>query len=262
MRVLITGAGRAIGAATAGELTRAGHEVVATARDVSLLADLDVAQRLTLDVTDDNSVRSAVEAAGEIDAIVNNAATHGQGTLEDYPLDRLREMFETNTIGPIRILQHLLPSWRARGSGVIVNISSVQGRVASPLEGAYSGSKFALEAFSEALHYEVRHFGIRTVIIQPGFIAPGMKPLPQPERHEAYEGLWEEWASLDTKVTGPNGRPGPELVARAVVRAIEDETTPLRVPVGDDAHLILGARAQLDDTTFEATMRRTLDVSW
>ena len=152
MRVLITGAGRAIGAATAIELTKAGHEVIATARDVSLLADLDVAQRLAMDVTSDESVREALERAGSIDAVVNNAATHGHGTLEEYPLDQLRLMFETNSIGAIRVVQRLLPLWRTRGSGVIVNISSVQGRVASPLEGAYSASKYALEAFSEALH--------------------------------------------------------------------------------------------------------------
>jgi len=152
MRVLITGAGRAIGAATAIELTKAGHEVIATARDVSLLSDLDVAQRLAMDVTSDESVREALERAGSIDAVVNNAATHGHGTLEEYPLDQLRLMFETNSIGAIRVVQRLLPLWRTRGSGVIVNISSVQGRVASPLEGAYSASKYALEAFSEALH--------------------------------------------------------------------------------------------------------------
>ncbi len=262
MRVLITGAGRAIGAATAIELTKAGHEVIATARDVSLLADLDVAQRLAMDVTSDESVREALERAGSIDAVVNNAATHGHGTLEEYPLDQLRLMFETNSIGAIRVVQRLLPLWRTRGSGVIVNISSVQGRVASPLEGAYSASKYALEAFSEALHYELRHFGIRTVIIQPGFIAPGMKPLPVPEHDPAYQGLWDEWSGLDVKVTGPSGRPGPEIVGAAVLRAVEDETTPLRVPVGDDAHLILATRSQLDDASFEAAMRKTLDVHW
>ena len=125
MRVLITGAGRAIGAATAIELTKAGHEVIATARDVSLLADLDVAQRLAMDVTSDESVREALERAGSIDAVVNNAATHGHGTLEEYPLDQLRLMFETNSIGAIRVVQRLLPLWRTRGSGVIVNILSL-----------------------------------------------------------------------------------------------------------------------------------------
>lgn len=262
MRILITGAGRAIGAATAVELSNAGHEVVATARDVNLLASLDVALRLALDVTNEDSIAAALDLAGPLDAIVNNAAAHGQGPLEDYPIDKLREVFETNVLGPVRLLQHVLPAWRERGSGVIVNISSVQGRVASPLEGAYAGSKYALEAMSETLHYEMRHFGIRTVIIEPGYIAPGMKPTPAHDQNPAYAELWRDWEGVDTRLNGGQERPGPELVAHAVRRAIEDESTPLRVPVGADAELILATRSQLGDADFEALMRQTLGLTW
>jgi len=262
MRILITGAGRAIGAATATELSSAGHDVIATARDAALLDSLDVALRLPLDVTSEASITDALARAGDIDAVVNNAAAHGQGPLEDYPIEQLRMVFETNAIGPIRLIQHLLKPWRERGSGVIVNISSVQGRVATPLEGAYAGSKFALEAMSETLHLELRHFGIRTVIIEPGYIAPGMKPVPPVQRNPAYDDLWKEWEGTDNKLNGPGGRPGPEIVARAVRRAIEDETTPLRVPVGADAELILAARSQLGDKEFEALMYQTLNLHW
>jgi len=262
MRILITGAGRAIGAATATVLAEAGHDVIATARDVAMLEALNVSQRLALDVTDETSITTALARAGDIDAVVNNAAAHGQGPLEDYPIDRLRLVFETNAIGPIRLIQQLLPRWRERGSGVIINISSVQGRVSSPLEGAYAGSKYALEALSETLHYEMRHFGIRTVIIEPGYIAPGMKPVPTTERNPAYAQLWQEWEGADSKLNGANGRPGPEIVAHAVKRAIEDESTPLRVPVGADAELILATRSQLNDQEFEALMRQTLNLQW
>lgn len=262
MRVLITGAGRAIGRATAIELTAQGHEVVATARHLEILDDLDVEQTLALDVTDDASVAEALAAAGELDAIVNNAALAGPGPLEGFPLDRLRGMLETNTVGPLRLVQAVLPAWRDRGSGVIVNISSVQGRVASPLEGAYAATKFGLEALSETLHYELRHFGIRTVIVQPGYIAPGMKDAPPSPGPEAYEDLWRQWSGTDAKVTGPAGRPGPELVARAVADALSDPNTPLRVEVGDDARLILSTRRDLDDATFEAVMRQTLGLTW
>ncbi len=131
MRILITGSARAIGAATAAELSGAGHEVIATARDVSLLDGLDVALRLPLDVTDEASVAAALDQAGELDAIVNNAAVSGKGPMEDFPIGRLRDMFETNTFGPLRIVQQVLPQWRSRGSGVVVNVSSVQGRVSS-----------------------------------------------------------------------------------------------------------------------------------
>lgn len=266
MRVLITGAGRAIGAATAAELSAGGHQVIATARDTSLLAGLDVADRLRLDVTDQESIRSTLERAGDIDAIVNNAAISGKGPLESYPIERLRTMFETNTIGPLRLLQGVLPRWRSRGSGVVVNVSSVQGRVATPLEGPYSASKSALESLSETLHYELGHFGIRVAIIEPGYIAPGMKPAGDLAGDlagdDAYRQLWEEWEGTDDKLTGAGGRPGPEVVAKAIRAAIEDPSTPLRVPVGEDAVTVLGARAGLDDAAFEAAMRQTLGMTW
>ncbi|HTK16232.1 MAG TPA: SDR family oxidoreductase [Acidimicrobiia bacterium] len=262
MRILVTGAARAIGRATAVECARRGHEVVATARDDRLLEDLDVAKRLALDVTDLASVRAAVSAAGELDAVVNNAALSGAGPLEDFPMDRLQLIMDTNTYGALRVVQELVPAWRERGSGVIVNVSSVQGRVSTPLEGAYAASKYALEALSETLHYELAHFGIRVVIVEPGYIAPGMKASPRHDGPAAYAELWDQWTGTDAKLTGPTGRPGPELVGVAIADAIENPTTPLRVPVGADAEMVLGARQHFDDAAFEAAMRKTLDLQW
>jgi len=262
MRILVTGAGRAIGRATAIECARRGHEVVATARDEKLLDDLDVAQRLPLDVTDLASVHAALGSAGELDAVVNNAALSGAGPMEDFPIDRLQQVMDTNAYGALRIIQAVAPAWRARGSGVIVNVSSVQGRVSTPLEGAYAASKYALEALSETLHYELSHFGIRVVIVQPGYIAPGMKASPRHDGPAVYADLWNQWLGTDAKMTGPSGRPGPELVGVAIAEAIEDPATPLRVPVGADAEMVLGARQHFDDAKFEADMRKTLDLQW
>jgi NAD(P)-dependent dehydrogenase (short-subunit alcohol dehydrogenase family) len=262
MRVLVTGAARAIGAATVNELTARGHHVIATARDSSLLADVDAAARLSLDVTSDASVDAALGQAGELDAIVNNAGVTASGPLEVFPIEQVRAVLETNTIGPLRLIQKVVPAWRQRGSGVIVNVSSVQGRVATPVEGVYSASKYALEALSEALHYELSHFGIRTVIIEPGYIAPGMKSAPSFEGPPIYAELWEQWNGTDTKVTGPAGRSGPELVGAAIADAIENADTPLRVPVGPDAEMVLATRQRLDDAAFESTMRAALDLTW
>ncbi len=262
MRILITGAGRAIGAATAAELARAGHEVVATARDTSLLDDLDVALRLPLDVTDPASVAAALEAAGDLDAVVNNAARNGKGPLETFPIEGIEGIFATNVFGMLRVVQPLLGAWRRRGSGVIVNVSSIQGRVATPLDGAYSASKYALEACSETLHYELGHFGIRVVIVEPGYTAPGMKRGVRTGVDPDYAELWEQWEHTDRVVTGPAGRPGPAAVATAIRAAIEDPATPLRVPVGDDAVMVLGARSSLGDAEFEASMRAVLGATW
>src|ERR1700722_2801323 len=126
MRILITGAARAIGAATAAALAARGHEVIATARDRVALDNVDAARKLPMDVCDPDSIAAALAQAGEIDAVVNNAAVATAGPLEDYPMARLQELFDTNCFGPLRLVQALAPAWRARGSGVFVNISSIQ----------------------------------------------------------------------------------------------------------------------------------------
>ncbi len=262
MRILVTGAARAIGRATVLECTKRGHEVVATARDPRLLDDLDAAERLALDVTDPASIAAAIAVAGDLDGVAANAALTGRGPLEDFPVERLASIVDTNAFGPLRVAQALIPQWRTRGSGVFVHVSSIQGRVATPLEGAYAASKYALEAISETLHYELGHFGIRVVIIQPGYIAPGMKSAERHEGPAEYAELWHQWEGTDAKVTGPAGRPGPEIVAIAIADAFENPDTPLRVPVGNDAETILRTRAELDDATFEATMRQVIDLTW
>jgi NAD(P)-dependent dehydrogenase (short-subunit alcohol dehydrogenase family) len=260
LRILITGSARGIGMATAQVLANRGHSVVAT--DISPLSRSEGIQAHLLDVTSDDSVARCLKEVGPLDAIVNNAGITGVGPVEDHPLDRFRQMFETNTLGPLRLIQAVLPDWRKRGSGVIVNVSSINGRVSSPLRAAYSASKFALEALTESLHYEVRHFGIRCVLIEPGNTATGIEPIEPHQGPADYAGLWEQSAGVDTKMTGPSGPQGPEVVALAVASAIEDPATPLRVPVGQDAETILGLRRSLDDQAFEDAMRKALGFTW
>src|SRR5437763_2931153 len=260
LKILITGAARGIGMATAQVLANRGHSVVAT--DISALSRLEGIQAHVLDVTSDDSVARCFEEVGPLDAIVNNAAIFGGGPVEGYPLDRFRQMFETNTLGALRVIQAVLPAWRKRGSGVIVNVSSVSGRLSSPLEAAYCASKFALEALTESLHLEVRHFGIRCVLIEPGAIATGIKASHTHQGPADYAGLCKQWAGAHTKMTGPSGRPGPEVGALAIARAIEDPATPLRVPVGQDAQMILGLRRSLDDQALEDAMRKALGITW
>jgi NAD(P)-dependent dehydrogenase (short-subunit alcohol dehydrogenase family) len=260
LRILITGSARGIGMATAQVLANRGHSVVAT--DISPLSRSEGIQAHLLDVTSDDSVARCLKEVGPLDAIVNNAGITGGGPVEDHPLDRFRQMFETNTLGPLRLIQAVLPDWRKRGSGVIVNVSSINGRVSSPLRAAYSASKFALEALTESLHYEVRHFGIRCVLIEPGNTATGIEPIEPHQGPADYAGLWEQSAGVDTKMTGPSGPQGPEVVALAVASAIEDPATPLRVPVGQDAETILGLRRSLDDQAFEDAMRKALGFTW
>jgi NAD(P)-dependent dehydrogenase (short-subunit alcohol dehydrogenase family) len=262
VRVLVTGAARAIGRATVEVLAGRGHEVVATARNPALLEGLSAAQVLALDVSDATSVRAAVAAAGELDAVVNNAGVPGTGPLETYPLDSFSRVLDVNTVGPLRMAQAVVPGWRQRGSGVLVNVSSVQGKIGTPLEGAYAASKHALEALSESLHFELGHFGIRVVIIEPGYIAPGMKHDDDHAGPAIYADLHAQWSRTVATLTGPEGRPGPELVGTAVAGAIEDPATSLRVEVGQDAATVLQLRRALGDAEFEATMRDALGLTW
>ncbi len=265
-RALITGCSTGIGRATAVELTKRGFDVVATARRPEMLADLDVAATLALDVDSDASVAGAVAAAGDVDVLVNNAGFGVTGPAERVPLSEVKRMFETNVFGVIRMVQAVLPQMRERESGAIVNITSLAGRVAPPLDAFYSASKFAVEGFTEALHYEVGHFGIRVVMIEPGVFETNFGANAQNHGYDEppYDELVRQWEAARGNLPGgaEGDAPGPEAVASAIADAIEAPEHKLRHPVGADAELVTTVRAQMDDAAFEATMRETLGLTW
>ena len=262
-RALITGCSTGIGRATAVELTKRGYEVVATARRPEMLDDLDVALRLALDVDDDSSVATCVEAAGGVDVLVNNAGFEVNGPIEKVPLDEVKRMFETNVFGALRMVQAVLPSMRSRGGGTVVNVSSVAGRAVGPLGGLYASSKWALEALSEGIHIEMGHFGIKVRIIEPGVIQTNFQAsIRSYGVDEApYDEMQTQWDAAMNRL-GRENAPGPEIVAQTIAEAIESDGTQWRWPVGDDAQLICGARDGMDDAAFEATMRETLQFHW
>jgi len=231
LRVLITGAARGIGRATAQELASRGHSVVAT--DLSAPSGLESIEAQVLDVTSDDSVARCLQDVGPLDAIVNNAGITGGGPVEGYPLDRFRQIFETNTLGALRVIQAVLPAWRKRGSGVIVNVSSISGRVASPLGAAYAASKFALEALTESLYYEVRHFGIRSVLIEPGLTGTDIQVVARsPDRATAADRRSPCTTRRFARRTGRARRPsGPTAVRGQETRAQRCQTRAQRVPL-------------------------------
>ena len=241
MRILVTGAGSGVGRASSALLAGRGHEVIASARNPRTLDGLDVAASLQLDVRDPASIDAARRELGYVDALVNNAAVAVDGPIEHVDMARVEEMFETNVFGPARMIQAFVPAMRERNFGVVVNISSVAGRVAQPLDGYYSATKHALEAISEALYVEMGHFGVRVVIIEPGFISPSMKAHHSPAAPGAYEELESQLARLAGTMRTET-TPGPQVVAEAVADAIEKPEGALRRRVGDDADLILSAR--------------------
>jgi NAD(P)-dependent dehydrogenase (short-subunit alcohol dehydrogenase family) len=272
--VLVTGTSTGIGRAAAEMLAGKGYRVLATMRtpqkgdDLAPMAksngwDLTV---LPLDVRDDVSVQSALKQAGDIDVLVNNAGFEVWGPLEEMTVEDLKDQFETNVYGPFRLITAVLPGMRRRGNGIIVNVSSVAGRVGAPLNGLYSASKYALEALSETLHYETGHFGLRCHIVEPGGVAT---PFPDNRRlvgaaagdeGSPYRELITQWESASERLSG-GVRAQPEEVAAAILEAIETGDK-LRYPVGQDANLVFTARKVMDDEQFESAMRQQLGLTW
>jgi len=243
---LVTGCSQpsGFGWLTAQELLRRDHTVVATMREISgrnagAAAELGAAVEVAeLDVTDDAGtsqlVVDVIERHGGIHALVNNAADVRHGALEDTSVQSLNEAFDANVLGPHRMIRAVLPHMRERGSGVIVQVSSINGFSVAPLFGSYSMSKHALEAYSEALAYEIGHFGVRVAIIEPsafltglherGAWEPGTDDGPYaPLKQRSWDGGLDEWVGT---MENPND------VARAIADAIEDPATQLHVPVG------------------------------
>jgi NAD(P)-dependent dehydrogenase (short-subunit alcohol dehydrogenase family) len=240
--VLITGASKGIGRATAAEFAARGYRVIATARDPRTLEDLDVAQRLRLDVTDQVTVDEAVAAAGEVDVLVSNSGVIFLGAVEASPVAEIERLFAQNTAGAIRVAQTLLPQMRERKGGRLLFVSSLLGRLVFSGEGAYAASKWALEALAEALAIETSPFGIHTTLLQPGPVSSGAL-----DAALVYRLPDDPYISLASDSRDGSGSVTPEQVASAIADAAELDEPPLRLPVGDLASFVLAARKAAPD---------------
>jgi len=237
--ILITGASKGIGRAAAAELARRGHRVVATARDPRALDGLDVDRRLRLDVTDQASVDAAVEQAGEVDVLISNAGVIFRAAVEASPAAEIERLYAQNTVGAIRVAQAVLPQMRQRKKGRLLFVSSVAGRTVLPGNAAYAATKWALEAFAEALALEVADFGIDVTLAEPGPVSSGAL-----DDMLAYRLPNDDpYASLFAQGGIPRAAMiSPEQVAAALADLAERPTVPLRVPVGPVAEHVLAAR--------------------
>ncbi|OHV31716.1 MULTISPECIES: SDR family oxidoreductase [Pseudofrankia] len=235
--VLITGASKGIGRATAREFAARGYRVIATARDPRTLADLDVAQRLRLDVTDQTTVDEAVEAAGQVDVLVSNAGVIFLAAVEASPVAEIERLFAQNTSGAIRVAQALLPQMRERRDGRLLFVSSVVGRLVLSGNAAYAATKWALEALVESLAIETAAFGIRVTLLEPGAVSSGALDEPL-----AYRLPDDPYPDLLAGRFNPSSFITPEQVAHAIADAAELEAPPLRVPIGEQSMTLLAAR--------------------
>jgi NAD(P)-dependent dehydrogenase (short-subunit alcohol dehydrogenase family) len=247
--VLITGASKGIGRATAVEFASRGYRVVATARDPRSLIDIDVAERLRLDVTDQASVDEAVLAAGEVDVLVSNAGVIFLAAVEASPVAEIERLFAHNTAGAIRVAQAVLPQMRERGDGRLLFLSSVVGRLVLSGNAAYAASKWALEALVESLAIETAPFGIRTTLLEPGAVSSGAldEPLSYRLPDDPYAKVLAGRIDASSFIT-------PEEVARAIADAAQLDLPPLRLPIGAQSAALLAARkAAPEDVPFIAS---------
>lgn len=258
--ILITGTSTGIGLATALRFARAGYRTWATMRDLAKAGPLREAREsegldlalLRLDVTDGSSIGEAMAEAlpGGLDVLVNNAGRAGGAPLEITPEEQHRAMFDANYFGAIRMVQAVLPHMRERRSGAIVNLTSIAGLVAMPNQVPYTASKWALEGASEALAHEVRRFGIRVKIIEPGVIMTSIfenaKAQTVFDRSSPYIDLMRRNGKFYS--AGHRANQPPEIVADAIFDAVESGSDRLRHVVGADAESILrGRRAMRDE---------------
>jgi len=240
--ILVTGASSGFGLETARTFHDRGWSVIATMRTPrpDILPVSERLRILPLDITDAESIGSAVDAAGPIDALVNNAGAGLLGPLEGTSMSAIRELFEVNTFGSIAMTQALLPGMRERGEGVIVNISSAVTLKPLPLLSAYTASKAAIEAFSENLALEVEPFGIRVHAVLPGR-APETS-FSASARARSQTGIpdaYADWAKRIFSTTPQHAEiTTARDVAEAVWQAVTDPLSPPRLPAGADAKML------------------------
>jgi NAD(P)-dependent dehydrogenase (short-subunit alcohol dehydrogenase family) len=240
---LVTGISSGIGLATATRLLSVGFRTFGTIRETSRLSRLPQGLQLVrLDVRDQESVGAGIEEvleeAGRIDALVNNAGTALLGSLEETSIDEARELFETNFFGVLRTTNAVLPVMRRQNYGRIVNIGSVLGFLPAPYLGAYAASKHALEGYSESLDHEVRRFGIRVSVVEPGFTRTNLnqntQPVSQPLAvYSAERGLTQ--AAVAKSIANGDR---PDAVASVVLKAMTSRSPRLRYSGGREARLL------------------------
>lgn len=262
--LLITGSSSGIGKATAKYFQEKGWNVVATMRSPEKeeeLTQLDNVLVTRLDVQDldsiDNAIAIGIDQFGKIDVVVNNAGYGAFGPLEGTPRENIIRQFDVNLFGLLDVTKALLPHFRQNKDGVIINITSVGGKITMPLGSLYHGTKFAVEGITESLHYEMEPLGVKVKIVEPGAIKTDFAGRSFNFNHD--ESLTEYQGTVDTLMAalGPlmQNAAEPVVVAESIYEAATDGTNKIRYVAGADAEQWLAQRAQLSDEEFIAGIK-------
>lgn len=268
---LVTGASSGIGEATSLKLHELGFTVYGAARRTDRLQKLSERgiRPLAMDVTDDGSVQAGVDRVisdtGQVDVLVNNAGYGSFGAIEDVPPDEARAQFDVNVFGALRLTQLVLPHMRAQRSGIIVNVTSMGGKIYTPFGGWYHGTKFALEALSDCLRLEAKPFGIDVVVIEPGGIATewGRIAADKLEKSSA-DGVYAKQvaavaATLRSEANAERDSP-PTVIAVAIGKAVTARRPKTRYATGLGARPLITLRRILPDRVFDAAISRVVGL--
>jgi NAD(P)-dependent dehydrogenase (short-subunit alcohol dehydrogenase family) len=272
---VVTGSSSGIGLAASLALAKNGYVTYATMRNLAKQDSIQsVAEKehlpvrtVQLDVTDENSVKNAIQwilsESGRIDLLVNNAGYGMTGAFEDIGMDEIKSLYETNVFGVIRVTQAVLPIMRKQGSGRIINISSGAGRIGYPGGSAYVSSKFALEGLSESMAFEVEQFGIKTVLVEPGFIRTNFaenivtaKKAQDP--NSPYSQTMMQMKSSSHRRRMIENAPDADLVASVIVEAATAKEPNLRYLAGKDVQQMVAAKKSMSDEEFQNMIRQSV----
>jgi NAD(P)-dependent dehydrogenase (short-subunit alcohol dehydrogenase family) len=263
---VVTGSSTGIGFETALLLARSGFNTYASMRDLKKSKSIaEIAKKenlpltvVQLDVKDDTSVKGAISniiaESKRIDVLMNNAGYGLFSPLEDVSLDQVKEQFETNFFGAIRVMHEVMPTMRRQRNGTIINVSSLVGRIGLPVSSAYVATKFALEGLSESMRYELNEFGINIILIEPGVIKTNfIENLKTADTTLKSESPYADLVERISKEFGNmmNNSSSPKLVAEAILHAITSKEPKIRYVVGDDAESIMKIRENSSDEEFE-----------
>jgi NAD(P)-dependent dehydrogenase (short-subunit alcohol dehydrogenase family) len=267
--ILITGSSSGLGKETAKLFQRQGWNVIATMRNPEDEGELNLLNNVLvtkLDVLDVDSIEVATNAGirefGKIDVLLNNAGYGAYGPLEAFSRDKIIRQFNTNVVGLLDVTRALLPHFRKNQDGIIINISSIGGKMAFPLGALYHGTKFAVEGISESLHYEVEQFGGKVKIIEPGAIATDFTGRSLDFSND--EKLIEYQPFIGTIMSAMqslfrNASPA-SVIADVIYEAATDGKNQLRYTAGEDAKAMIASHKQYDDDSFKAGMKATFGI--
>lgn len=266
--IFITGASSGIGKTTVEYFSKSGWNVACTMRNPENAKQLENLQNVKLyklDVLDEESISQAINTAigdfGSIDVLLNNAGYGAVGIFEAATKEQIHKQFDTNVFGVMNVIRHILPHFRKNKSGTIINITSVGGQMSFPIYSLYHGTKWAIEGFSESLHYELRSFGIKVKIVEPGTIKTDFYSRSQELLKKDELPEYDNYLDITLKNIQNSGEtsPGPEIVAKKIFKAANDSSWRLRYSVGSNAPLFLFLKRILPNRLFFYIVRMVVE---